>query len=406
MTSASVASLPLIRFESCFSRRFSSSSASSSGRERGLEDLLDPGRLLGRQPELGLHLLVLPPLEALPAGLPGASRRGCARPPAWRSLAAAQLRHREYGVATVMTDSWVTPSPAPRITTTGDRPFTRGDRSAWPADASRSITCPTMLSGVEAPAVRPTATGPCRRQPARVTISAGPPDRPVPDLAPARPGSRRPRCGRSAAGRRRSAPGCRCCCCCSRRSPPSGRAGAAPSSATTASWRSCVALQIVSNARKRSASAPSPYRSRHRGPEHLADLQRLRHQHRRLVGQADAFEVAVGVEPGRRRVAESRQECGRVAAAADVTRTHASASSAVQHDQVPAARKPERLRRRRAGLLVVDLPVDDRGEAVLRVPPDVLPDVQHRPARGVDERAARRLEAARARPPSRRTPAG
>ena len=37
---------------------------------------------------------------------------------------------------------------------------------------------------------------------------------------------------------------------------------------------------------------------------------------------------------------------------------------------------------------MLDLAVDDRGEAVLRVARDVLPDVQHRPAGGVDERAA------------------
>jgi hypothetical protein len=36
--------------------------------------------------------------------------------------------------------------------------------------------------------------------------------------------------------------------------------------------------------------------------------------------------------------------------------------------------------------------VDDRREAVLRVPPDVLPDVQHGSARRVDERAAPLVE--------------
>ena len=39
------------------------------------------------------------------------------------------------------------------------------------------------------------------------------------------------------------------------------------------------------------------------------------------------------------------------------------------------------------------LAVDDRGEAILRVPRDVLPDVQHGAAGGVDQRAAALVEA-------------
>ena len=47
---------------------------------------------------------------------------------------------------------------------------------------------------------------------------------------------------------------------------------------------------------------------RHRRAEHLADLQRLGHQHRRLVGAADALEIAVGIEAGGRDASEPRQE--------------------------------------------------------------------------------------------------
>ena len=43
-------------------------------------------------------------------------------------------------------------------------------------------------------------------------------------------------------------------------------------------------------------------------------------------------------------------------------------------------------------LLVPDLAVDDRREAAFRVAPDVLPDVQHRSAGRVDERAAAAIE--------------
>ena len=103
-----------------------------------------------------------------------------------------------------------------------------------------------------------------RRQPAAgdlflgSTVVDGAPDRPMPDLVGATPGSPGRRCGTSARARRRCAPGCRCCCCCSRRRRSSGRAARSSSSAMTASCRSCVALQIVSNARKCSASAASP----------------------------------------------------------------------------------------------------------------------------------------------------
>ena len=116
-----------------------------------------------------------------------------------------------------------------------------------------------MLLGVEAPAVRPTVSGPdagsqselhrFRRLRRRRRA-----DRPVPDLRRPRPGSPDRRCERSARAPRRCAPGCRCCCCCSRRRRASGRAARSSSSATTASCRSCVALQIVSNARKCAAS--------------------------------------------------------------------------------------------------------------------------------------------------------
>ena len=47
----------------------------------------------------------------------------------------------------------------------------------------------------------------------------------------------------------------------------------------------------------------------------------------------------------------------------------------------------------RLGFLVPVLAVDHRGEPVKRVALDVLPDVQHRSARRVDQRAARRVEA-------------
>ena len=47
---------------------------------------------------------------------------------------------------------------------------------------------------------------------------------------------------------------------------------------------------------------------RHRRPQHFADLERLGHEHGRLVGAADPIEVAIGIEPGRDGVAETGEE--------------------------------------------------------------------------------------------------
>ncbi len=63
----------------------------------------------------------------------------------------------------------------------------------------------------------------------------------------------------------------------------------------------------------------------------------------------------------------------------------------VQHDEVVAA-VADGVRRRGLGFLVPPLAVNDRGVPAFGVPAHVLPDVQHRPARGVDERAAALLE--------------
>ena len=130
--------------------------------------------------------------------------------------------------------------------------------------SSFRITSPTMLFGVDAPAVRPTTTGPDGgSQSARDLLGSRRPSHGAPT------GRWRSSSGRQQAlrlgdvirphrSRRRSAPGCRCCCCCSRPPRASDRAAAASSSAMTASCRSCVALQIVSNARKCAASPASP----------------------------------------------------------------------------------------------------------------------------------------------------
>ena len=78
-----------------------------------------------------------------------------------------------------------------------------------------------------------------------------------------------------------------------------------------ASCRSCVALQIVSKARNRAVELLVAVAVAHGAAEHLADLQRLRAQHRRLVGAADPLEMQVGIEPGGDGALEGRQEAAR-----------------------------------------------------------------------------------------------
>ena len=98
-----------------------------------------------------------------------------------------------------------------------------------------------------------------------------------------------------------------------------------------------------------------------------------------------------GSNPGDDRLAEAREERVAVAAAPDVLADGAGFVVIVD-DEVVAARVLQRLRRRRLRLLVPVLAVDDRREAFLRVALHVLPDVQHRAAGRVDERAAARAE--------------
>ena len=67
-----------------------------------------------------------------------------------------------------------------------------------------------------------------------------------------------------------------------------------------ASCRSCVALQMVSNAPvvPIELDVVVPVSVDHGPVNHLADGERFGHQHGGLVGQADPLQVAVGVEAG------------------------------------------------------------------------------------------------------------
>jgi hypothetical protein len=125
----------------------------------------------------------------------------------------------------------------------------------------------------------------------------------------------------------------------------------------------------------------------HRPPEELLDLERFRHQHGGLVRETDADQVPRRIEARGHRVPEPLQQ--RVASGSGANeRTDLARLVAVQDDEILSARKGEGLRGRGVRLFVVHLAVNDGGEAVPRVPGDVLPDVEHRAARRVDGHAS------------------
>ena len=147
----------------------------------------------GDKRQVRLELVGLPPLEPL-----GARRGG--RPPA-REPGYPDDRPRRIDMAVLhLRFAWEL-RPALGAECLPGRPGRPGRRNA----ASLESSAPTRLSGVEAPAVRPTASGPLGgSQPAR-DLDLRPPTGPVPDFVRRHQARRRRRCGRSA---RRSAQIC------------------------------------------------------------------------------------------------------------------------------------------------------------------------------------------------------
>ncbi len=125
----------------------------------------------------------------------------------------------------------------------------------------------------------------------------------------------------------------------------------------------------------------------HGRPEHFPDLERLRTEHRRLVGATHALQVTVRIEPRRGAVLEARQDLRAAAAGPDIA-AHDRRFVTIKNDQVSAATRMQGLRCSGSRLLVPVLPVNDGREALLRVPPHVLPHVQHRAAGRIHQRAA------------------
>ena len=129
----------------------------------------------------------------------------------------------------------------------------------------------------------------------------------------------------------------------------------------------------------------------HRTAEHLANPQRFGHQHRRLICAADFREVTRWIESGRDGVSKPRDERRGVTAVANEGAGSLRLGFVADDEEAPV-RVLGGLRRRGARFLVMHFAVNHRREAVLRVTPHVLPDVQDRAARRVDERAALPLE--------------
>ena len=102
----------------------------------------------------------------------------------------------------------------------------------------------------------------------------------------------------------------------------------------------------------------------HCGLQHVADFERLGHQHGGLIGESDAYQIAVGIEPRRHRLSKVTKKGARDAAVPDVV-AHLGRLSAVEHDQEPAA-VLDGLRGGRARFFVPRFAVNNRRVAARR----------------------------------------
>src|SRR5438270_2318139 len=130
--------------------------------------------------------------------------------------------------------------------------------------------------------------------------------------------------------------------------------------------------------------APAP---RHALPHLAGDRERFSREHRGLIGDADALEIAVRIEVRGHLALELLKKLLPRAPSLDVL-AYDTGLVHVPHDEILATGILVHLARRGLRLLVVVLAVDQGGETVARVYLDALPDVQNRSARRVDEHAA------------------
>ena len=254
------------------------------------------------------------------------------------------------------------------------------------------MAAPTRLSGVEAPEVRPIDTGPSAgSQPAAVTSAFAPTGRwRISSAETRQSGSAMWKVGRDGGADPRQVAGVaavvaadddhqvdRPVAAAARRRRPGGPA-----------WR-CRWCRTPGSAR---ASASVAVAVAHRGPDHLADRAATRSS---ASSSGWRGRCAAGRGRDRSRARPRSRTAGRkrvaIAAACGCSRRRAAVSWPIEHDQVAAA-VLHRLRGGGLRFLVPDLAVDDRGVAVLGVAAHVLPDVEHRAAGRVDQRAAAAIE--------------
>src|SRR5436309_6686868 len=133
-------------------------------------------------------------------------------------------------------------------------------------------------------------------------------------------------------------------------------------------------------------SAPAPS---HALPHLAGDGEGLSREHRGLICNAHALQVAVGIEIGRHLALELLEKLLPRPPSLDVLADDLGLVH-IPHDEVFAARVFVHLARGGLRLFVVVLAVDQSGEAVARVHLDALPDVQHRTTRRIDEHASDR----------------
>ena len=171
----------------------------------------------------------------------------------------------------------------------------------------RSTTSPTTLLGVEAPAVRPTVTGPAGSQRSAAASRRAPPTGRWRIARALDPVGAADVVGRAAAPRR-CARGPGCCCCCSRRSPPSRRAR--PRRASSAprpagpGWRSrwCRRRGSARRAPPRPSGRASPRGASPGSPGSRVISMVV------WLARPMRLQVALGVEAGARRLAEAVEE--------------------------------------------------------------------------------------------------
>ncbi len=114
----------------------------------------------------------------------------------------------------------------------------------------------------------------------------------------------------------------------------------------------------------------------HSRADHLADLQRFRHEHRRLIGQSHPLKVCDGIESRRARGAQDRLKPVDADTASNEVAEDVGFVTIQDHHVAPL-RRQQRLGGGGPCLLVMDLAVNDGRKAIFSVAAHVLPHIEH-----------------------------